>query len=556
MRHLYNFMRLTAPCPDVETTRGRGGREFDARLLASVCALFLAALACATPARAADHTHKFLHNDYDKSHCWTVSGNGLTAPAMTLKNAGPVGPNMSPGLSIFGDGITAAEANYNYTDPQLAVSPKYVLVLEAHRYVFYDRANNQPLAAEGCVPLNGSFSDLFAPLLLPTDPATNANNKGDINYQLEFGTNPKFPCDPKNFLDPPAPAPPSGCIQGNYDARAYFDYDTRRFWIIAAARNHLGPCPTSGPPPSGPCGDEARRYVFVAVSKDEDPRKGFWEYTLVRDYADWPLFSVRNQRLIIGHNGGKRIYVFDSKKLLSGTTTDPFLGQYLDASFPESDTITTVTQYSDADGLSLLLGRSGSKLTVYAFKDPTKPLVKKTQTLTVAPSWAMQPVYRFEKFYFTDDACDGTGCPRHRVDVHVVTASLKGSPVTVGAFTDKDYPLKHSNASLRMPGVIIEENGSAIVWYLQFPSDGTAQQARYQVLYPNESGFRASAVLRASDKAADETFIGDKDIGGAAEPGKLGFWITHIYSDSGGKKLQTVGEINPVAPAGPPKPKE
>ncbi|HST53818.1 MAG TPA: hypothetical protein VLJ61_17550 [Pyrinomonadaceae bacterium] len=506
----------------------------------------VALLLCSTVARAADHTHKFLHNDFDKTHCWSITASPRTAPAMTTKSVGPIASNMSPPLSIFGDGITQMGA-----DPQLAVSPKYLLVLEAHRYVFYDRATNQPLAAEGCVPVNDEFSNLFAPLLLPTDPATSAKNAGDINYQLESSSKPSYPCDPKNFLDPPAPAPPSGCVQGNYDARAYFDYDTHRFWIIAAARNHIAQCPSTGI-----CGDDARRYVFVAVSKDEDPRKGFWEYVLVRDYADWPLFSVRDNRLLISHKGGKRLYVFDAKKLINGTTTDPFLGQYLDDKFPESDEISTVTQYSDADGLSLVLGRSGKNLTVYAFKDPTKALVKNTKALSVAPTWMMQPVYRFSKFYFTDEICDDTPCTRHRVDVHRVSAALDGSPVVkVGAISDERFALTNKNASLRMPGTIIEENGSAIVWYLQFPTDGTAQSARYQVLYPNESKFRDSAVLRLSDKPEAETFIGDRDIGGAAEPGKLGFWITHLYADASGTKLQAVGEINPVTPLGPPKPK-
>ncbi|MDT7807775.1 MAG: hypothetical protein QOJ70_1588 [Acidobacteriota bacterium] len=501
-------------------------------------AMLVALLACASHARAADQTHKFLHNDFDKTRCWAVSGSGRTAPAMTPKNPGPIASNKSPGLSLLGDGITSMGA-----DPQLAVSPKYALVLEAHSYVFYDRATNLPLAADGCVPLNATFSDLFAPLLLPTDPVTNAKNPGDINYQLEFGNKPKFPCDPNNYLDPKT-GDPSGCIQGNYDARAYFDYDTRRFWIVAAARNHIWKCPSDSV-----CGDEARRYVFVAVSKAEDPRKGFWEYVLVRDYADWPLFSVRNGRLLLAHKDGKRLFVFDAKKLINGTTADPFLGQYLDAKFPDADEISPVTQYSDADGLSLVLGRKGADLIVYAFKDATNPLVKNKKTLSVAPSWAMQPVYRFSKFYFTDDICDGANCPRHRIDVHRVNAVLDGSPVTVGALTDKLFKVADKNANLRMPGVIIEENGAAIVWYLSFTTDGKPQQARYKVLYPNESDFRPSALLRASDMAEAETFIGDKQIGGAAEPGKLGFWITHLYADTSGGKLQAVGMIDPGTPA-------
>ena len=500
-----------------------------------LCAFAL--FACPAMTNAQDHTHKFLRNDFTNSHCWAVTSSTRSAPAMVIKNPGTIAAGKSPGLSLRGDGIDQMGA-----DPQLAVSPHYVLVLEAHRYVFYDRSTNNALASNGCVPLNGTFSDLFAPLLLPIDPKTNANNASDVNYQLGFPANPKFPCDPNNFLDQPAPAAPSGCIQGNYDARAYYDFDTNRFWIIAAARNHLGPCdPVT---PKEPCGDQAQRYVFVAVSKGEDPRQGFWEYVLVRDYADWPSFSVRNKRLLIGHNGGKRVYVFDSNKLISGTTTDPFLGQYLDDSFADADTVTPVTQYSDADGLSLLLGAKGNNLTVYAFKDPKKPLVKKTKALTAPTGWRMQPVYRFSNFYFTDEFPDPNS-PRSHLDVHRVTVALNGSPVTVGTITDKLFSLTRNDASLRMPGVIIEENGAVIVWYLHFPTDGSPQQVRYKVWYSGESDFRDSAVARFSGSVASsaDSFVGDRDIGGAADPGQLGFWITHLYADSTGNKFQTVGRI-------------
>lgn len=507
------------------------------RLTLTFAACIFLSMICAVIANGQDHTHKFLRNDFDNSHCWNVTNSTRSAPAMVLKTPGTFGTTGSPGLSLLGEGI-----NRMGDDPQLAVSPHYLLVLEAHRYVFYDRSTNSALTSTGCVPLNGSFSDLFAPLLLATDPKTNAKNDSDVNYHLGFPSTPKFPCDPVNFLDPPAPAPPSGCIQGNYDARAYYDYDTNRFWMIAAARNHLEPCDASSP--QEPCGDQAQRYVFVAVSKTEDPRQGFWEYVLVRDYADWPLFSVRNNRLLIGHSGGKRVYVFDSKKLLNGTKTDPFLGQYLDDSFTEADSVTPVTQYSDADGLSLLLGRKGKDVTVYAFRDPTKPLVKKTQALKATAGWRMQPVYRLSNFYFTDEFPD-TDSPRNHVDVHRLTAALTGSPVKVGALTDRLIPLAQNDASLRMPGVLIEEQGAVLVWYLRFPTDGSAQEARYQVWYAGESGFRGSALLRKSDSAASSatTFVSDRDIGGAAEPGQLGFWITHLYADSSGTKLQAVGQI-------------
>ena len=513
----------------------------------SVLVLVVAALVVPSSfARAADQTHMFLHNDYSKTHCWGTAGAYYTAPQMAPKTPGPTGAGKSPGLSLLGEGISPANQ-----DPQLAVSPHYVLVLSTGAYVFYDRATNKALAGNGCVPVNALFTNLFAPLMLQKDPATNATNPAYINDHLELGGAAHFKCNASDT---------SGCVNEVYDARAYYDYDTNRFWIVAAARNQIWtPCDNKGTCPSGcgpnqlcgssntcsNCGDEARRYLFVAVSKTEDPRQGFWQYALVRDYADWPLFSVRNDRLILSHKAGKRLYVFDSKKLIAGTTTDAFLGQYKDDSFPESWEISTVTQYSDADGLSLILGKTDSSVTVYAFKDPTKPLVKNSLHLASEPYWRMQPVYRFTKFYFTDDPSDGaTG--RMKIETHRLTANLNGSPVQVGTLTDDVFTFKKSDASLRMSGVLIEESGAAIVWYAEFPTSGAAPEARYRVLYGNESSFRDSALLRKSEKAITQSsYVGDKQVGGACEPGKLGFWIIHHYTNAAGAKLEAVGKVEP-----------
>ena len=85
-----------------------------------------------------------------------------------------------------------------------------------------------------------------------------------------------------------------------------------------------------------------------------------------------------------------------------------------------------------------------------------------------------------------------------------------------------------------------------IVWYAEFPTTGAAPEARYRVMYANETEFRDSALLRKSEKKIGQSsFVSDKEIGGAAEPGKVGFWITHFYTTSTGSKLQVVGKVEP-----------
>src|SRR5262249_17956343 len=141
-RHMDSLHRSRVDRGGPATARGR--EDPMNRSFATLAAV-LAVLTASTLARAADQTHKFLHNDFDKTHCWPAvltGSHARTAPAMQPKTPGPLASGKSPGLSLLGDGISAMGA-----DPQLAVSPRYALVLEAHKYVFYDRATRAPLAA-------------------------------------------------------------------------------------------------------------------------------------------------------------------------------------------------------------------------------------------------------------------------------------------------------------------------------------------------------------------------------------------------------------------------
>ena len=156
---------------------------------------------------------------------------------------------------------------------------------------------------------------------------------------------------------------------------------------------------------------------------------------------------------------------------------------------------------------------------------------------------------RFGKFYFSHEACDALvagSCQRFRIDVHRVAVSLSSSPVEVAIDQDKVFSVRAeaSDASLLMPGLLVETNGAVIVWYQSFPVDGSAQKIRYNVLYENEPKFRDSALLRASGKT-NPGIIYDTQLGGAVEPGSLGFWITNGYTDAAGTAFQAVGRIAP-----------
>jgi hypothetical protein len=506
----------------------------------------LAFIAGASPARAADckeGKHCFVHNRYTPSHCWTITGSAPVTSVINNVTPTPAGPDGSPGPSKLMDGLTSF-----IPDPQVIASYKYVLVYGSSRYTFYDRATGQPLTASGCVPVNGTFRDLFAPLILDKD-STGAANADNINLQA-----PQTPiaCDIHDI-----DKCPGSCVNQIYDARAYFERDgsgSGHWWIEVQGRNEMyttdifDDCPANGIQP-----EAARRYLMVAVSKTENPNDGFHEYVLTRDYADFPLFSVNNGRLLLGHYKSKKIFVFDSDKLAPGTDNDPFLGQYDEDTFADSDRITPVTQYGGGGGASYVLGENGNDLHVYAFIDPTKKPAHEQVTLDQHPSWYMQPVLRNGKFYLSMSNEVDSATERRAIDVFRVPVSLTStSPIKIEVKKGQTHRISGADSTFERPGIEVETNDAVLVWYMRIGLTGSnpKPQARYNVHYPSDSGFdfRDGFTLHTGSGAAtgDLQEYADIDLpGGNSDPDAVAFWISHAYSDAAGKKTQVVAQIKP-----------
>jgi hypothetical protein len=510
---------------------------------ALAAALTLAA--CASPLRAADckeGKHCFVHNRYTKNRCWDVRKGTPTTSILTTMTPTPAGANDSPGPSVMMDGLSFIP------DPQVISSPKYLLVYGASTYTFYDRATKKPLVQTECVPMSGAFTDLFAPLLLAADKS-GAANADSINLQA-----PQKPiaCDIHDI-----DKCPGSCINEAYDARAFFDRDgagSGRWWIEVQARNQMwttttgGSCTANGIQP-----DESRRYLMVAVSKTENPNDGFHEYALARDYADFPLFSVNNGRLLLAHYKSKKVFVFDSDKLAAGTDNDPFLGQYGDDTFADSDRITPVTQYSGGGGASYVLGEDGNDLHVYAFIDPTKNPAHEKVTLDQHPDWYMQPVLRNGKFYLSMSNEVDSATQRRAIDVFRVPVSLTStSPIKIEVKKGQTHRISGADSTFERPGIEVETNDAVLVWYMRIGLTGSspAPQARYNVHYPSDSGFdfRDGFTLHTGSGAAtgDLQTYADIDLpGGNSDPDAVAFWISHTYSDAAGSKRQVVAQIKP-----------
>jgi len=513
--------------------------------LAAVAVTLIAGTLPAEAANCQEGKHCFVHNKYTPTHCWTATG---SAPATSVINSvtpTPAGPDGSPGPSKIMDGLTPFTI-----DPQVMASYKYVLVFGSSSFTFYDRATGQPLAASGCVPVSGTFRDLFAPLILDKD-STGAANADSINLQA-----PQTPitCDIHDI-----DKCPGSCVNEIYDARARFVRDgsgSGRWWIEVQGRNKMYTTDVfSGCTANGIQPDAARRYLMVAVSKTENPNDGFHEYVVVRDYADFPLFSVNNGRLLLAHfKDSKKLYVFDSDKLAAGTDIDPFLGQYDDATFADSSRTTPITQYSGDDGASYVLGENGNDLHVYAFIDPTKSPAHEKVTLDNHPDWYMPPVLRHGKVYlaFANEADSTTH--RRAIDVFRVPVDVTStSPIKIDVKKGLTHRLTRTDSTLERPGIEVETNDAVLVWYerIGLTGDNPAPQTRYNVHYPSDGGldFRDATTLHTGSGAATSSDLQDyADIdlpGGNSDPDAVAFWVSHVYSDATGKKTQVVAQIKP-----------
>jgi hypothetical protein len=230
-------------------------------------------------------------------------------------------------------------------DPQIAVSPNFVVATTTGTIFFFDRKTHHLLAPTPAptptVPpaflvsfeAPVSMNDFFAPLW--KDFYDHSPNPNNINRLIKWPGN-LLPAEDQfgvpqcrsaaedkdvlptdKFCNPNLANPTENrtAIQEFYDTRVCYDPVRNRFWVESAARNLFW---QSGLPKGlipKYNNQLARRFIAIAVSKTEDPRDGFWEYILVNDYADWPRMAVHGPFLILGHNGDDSVFLFDADAL-------------------------------------------------------------------------------------------------------------------------------------------------------------------------------------------------------------------------------------------------
>jgi hypothetical protein len=523
----------------------------------------------------------------DDDHCIAEvpfePGELPAVPGLRSAKAGPraeppgvppsTGSDVAPKAATTGLVIEGEKLGH---DPAVVVGDRYLMVYTAHRYQLYDKATGQLLPSEDDdeVAVVGDFSTLFSPLWAPLDKR-GAPNRASVNKRLRFAAGDPLGCDPEDPLGKRSPA----CVREFYDSRVLWDPAHKRFWIESAARNHLWFCTRSS---TEPCTDpkwsptQPRRFIAVAVSRTEDPRKGWHRYVLVDEYADWPKMAIHERYLVLGHRGSPNVYVFDADKLAAGNPDKgPVrLARYDAASFPGARFIDPVNHHGPTGGATFLFGTDGSdRVTVFGLvsPDPSRaapPVLVAGPRISVGAkleTFDNNAVYRDGKLYVTWDECtpgyDECGPRRIRVlrlpvllgrasGKAVLTASTDPSQgyldLAFGGREPDDAP--GDVADYVKPVLDVTAAGDVVVGFARRGFRTRAPvpfELRYAILYHGEAAPRPSVLVRRGTWAEapdiDDNGKAGIDLAGAqTDPDDQRVWISHAVSDGATKWFRQV----------------
>ena len=449
-------------------------------------------------------------------------------------------------------------------DPQIAVGIQLVAAADTGDINFYNKSDLSPAAAQ--TPPTAT-SKIFS-----------AAQQLTLNQALQ-----------STYCDPANPGKPvvkdstgkvtwvSTCVLDiGYDTRPLFDPARKRFWVVAAIRNHVWPCTTdqggaggftgdlTGPDihdPNQPtipyCHDwlanQAHRYVGIAITKSgEDLSQGFYTYVPnVDEFQDWPQFTVHDNYLIVNHVGGKAsTWVFDANALANGVNAgsalkvQPLLTISPSQFSPTPDGgVIPVNMNGESSGVTYLVGASGNNLVIYGIAAPVGNLSGPPAQMTAAtinlgralgwvPSGA---VYQNGNIYLADCSDNPNSCQTSAVHILRIPVSASGNTVVANSsdgagFLDTQVTsyAVDSNAPVSnyLPALQVTDNGDLVVVYASGQySQGHPVGAYYSVLYHGQTNLTNAGSLQAAVGpncvgnqfcAPDPAGSGVIDLGGAA----------------------------------------
>ena len=435
-------------------------------------------------------------------------------------------------------------------DVGVAVGEKYLIVGDQNSFVAYDKATltrvDVPDFARDSKIGNTSAATLFAKNWI-------GNSPDNVNLSLPIPSGKDIPqCDWRNPIAqdvaPPAgvmtspdrngkpkPWPSSSCLFRWKDARIHYDPVGKRFWIMADVRNQIwGSTCQSGP------GDLCAKVnkmewarSFVAVSKDEDPTKGFWTFPVNQEDGDFTAMSVHGDFAIFSHVSGGPVRIFDATAMANGQLRpivppkgpQPVLGS---APWPMTGDVELFTDpvgdvrfaKSSERGTTYLLHTKSGKLTVYTLTwegAGASRHVVVTRGASMSDSKLAvlyEPHYASGNLYLITDGQEGsdhsslgTSITVNRIPLHVArdgkTSLIESSGVRSWTFAPP------AGSAYDFPTIDVTREGHVVVGYraVAGPLDKATFSARYTVLQSGECEFRNSVTLaagmgtRAIDKA-------------------------------------------------------
>jgi hypothetical protein len=428
-------------------------------------------------------------------------------------------------------------------DPSVAAGHTYLLVVRSHKYSFYDKQGNLLPMKNGMKSQWGS-TEFFAPLLSDKNPDS-TTNQNSINRHLGLPAQYATACDPAN-----PSAANSACVTEFYDSRVLYDFERRRFFIIAAARNQIWRCKGTEPPGTDCARADAlkRRYIAVAVSKTEDPRDGFRYYILVNQYADWPQCAIQGKYLVLNHRSNMiswpeplNVFVFAIDPLVNGTA--PAIGSvplrtFSKADFPGSYRIFPVTHRTISNAVTLLVAQdTANSITVFGLQSmpgTQPPVLVKAEPLQLSHEGvipAPNPVFRAGDLHLASSVCvdkQGDTCNRYSIRLMRIPVAIGADkvpkPSKGGHFLDLIFGKNAVSdasgdlVSYMYPALDVTKHGDIVVAYMRKgvkTMKPLYAEVRYSIFYRDAKAIRRSRLLAAGDYDAGNPQDAGIDHGGA-----------------------------------------
>jgi hypothetical protein len=320
------------------------------------------------------------------------------------------------------------------------------------------------------------------------------------------------------------------------------------FWIAAAARNliwHQGD-DAKNPDVSRPenISDQARRQIFLAVSKDGDPTHGFpFTSAVATDYNDWPLFEINGEVALFTHwNSGLETRVYDAGKLASGqkdrighyTSDDYGVSEYIPVRHHHTDPTKFYFVGTKGDGKKLVVNA------IYKGKLVTGPTLDLPFGAPLSDA-----VYRNGTLHLV--GVEGKGIRYVSFPILVNENGFTvGSTGDLGNLTDDNAksqgvvteliidPAAPTTLQYDVPSVEVTKFGDVIVAYRAYGSvkgKPVPEQMRYSVLYHGESKFRRNGLVKGSgNQSTMNSGFGIDFAKSALDPDDETMWIAGVYA--------------------------